>query len=635
LETLLGVKKLPPLFSPVSIGQVRLKNRVVMAPMVVNFARENGAVSQEFCDFYLARAKGGVGLIILGATYVHPDGKGFKNQLGIHNDALIPSLSEFCQRLHSFCKVIVQLSLRFRERKPGSFLEQEIQKYIYSFAQGAGRAKEAGFDGVELHACHDYFLNQFLSPYTNNRTDSYGGPLQNRMQVAVETLRAVRKEVGKNYLVGCRISVDEFVPGGLTLRETGEIARRLEAEGANYIHASAGIGETQHRMSPPMEVPRGSLLHLAREIQKSVKIPVIGVGRLDRPLALERAVREGGKLAALGRALIADAEFVKKTAEGRENEIRPCIACNFCLWQLHQQKPVRCVVNPYVGREGRKISPVVQKRKVMVVGGGPAGLEAAIVAARRGQRVFLFEKKQKLGGKILVGKIPPYKEPLKDFLEYLENQASQAKVELRVGKEVTPEIINNCHPEEIIFALGSYPVKPRIPGINNSYVYMAEELLTFSSISSGTYLVVGAGLVGLETAEFITSQGGQVKIIEMRDKIGEDLPPIRRRLVLERLREAGVEIIPNTKLISVEKQKIIVERNREVDNLGTFNFVILATGYQSERRLIWEVKNRQSRQFEIGDCRKVRTIYEAIQEGFEAGCEVGFPGIPGEPWERN
>lgn len=608
------------IFLPAKIAQLELKNRIVMSPMVANCASEDGSVTPEFSDFYVARARGGVGLIIVGATYVHKDGRGYNGQLGIYDDTLLPGLSDFCQRIHEYCKVFVQLSLRFRERAPADFSYDDIRMYVRAFVEGALRARQSGFDGVELHACHDYFLNQFLSPYTNKRTDWYGGSIDGRMRLLVETLRGVREAVGDDYIIGCRISADEFVPGGIDIQQSKEVARRLELEGANYIHVSGGIGETQFRMIPPMEIPRGSLLPFACAIKEVVGLPVIGVGRLDRPSYVVEALSKGIDLVSLGRALIADSEFVNKMESGEEEHIRPCLSCNYCVWQLHQQRPIRCVVNPYVGRDLMEPPVASSMLNTIVVGGGPAGAQAAIVAAQRGHSVTLYEKNEKVGGKILVGKKPPHKEPLEDFVGYLNNELSRAGVNVVFGRTVEASEVVDANPDVVIVAVGSRPARPKIPGIESPAVCFAEELLMRDSITPGNYLVVGAGLVGLETAEFIVSNSkSSVLIVEMLEDVGKALPPMRLKLVLERLGAAGVTIMTKTKLVSIDGGNVVLETDGEQSSVGPVDVIVLAAGYRSDRSFAEAVIPLVKRCMEIGDCVEVRTIFEAIKEGFEAG----------------
>ena len=276
-------------------------------------------------------AKAGVGYIVLGGVYVHRDGRGFPKQLGIYSDALKPGLSELVRAAGQHSRVGVQLSFKSLQKMPESFTLSEIEKYRAAFAEAAVRAEACGFDAVELHACHDYWLNYFLSPHFNHRNDEYGGSLENRFRLLREVFQEVKAAVRNSLILGVRLSMDEFMEDGLTLEETLQVSKWLEELGADYISASAGIGKTQYRMSPPMEVPRGSLLHLAKALKQTVSIPVIGVGRLDRPEIFRKAIEDGwADLAGVGRALIADPKYVTKTIEGRDRDIRPCLACNYC-----------------------------------------------------------------------------------------------------------------------------------------------------------------------------------------------------------------------------------------------------------------------------------------------------------------
>ena len=387
-----------PLFSPITVGKMQIKNRTVMAPMVPNMAHEDGAVSDEFYNFYLARALGGVGYIVIGAAFVSADGRGFPRQLGLHQDELAPGLSRLTQAMGSHARVGVQLSFKTMGRPAETLSLGQIREYRKAFVAAAVRAKDSGFDAVELHACHDYLLNYFLSPYFNHRSDEYGGEFENRFRLLKEVTQDVLEAVGDSITVGVRLSMTDFLENGLDLDETLEASRRLEAMGVNYLSASSGVGVTHFRISPLYGVPRGSLLIYGKMLQQAVSIPVIGVGRLDRPDVFRDAVEKGCvSMAAAARAFIADPEYAAKIAEERYEDIRPCLACNFCLSCIQEGNPVRCAVNPFIGRDDLKPSPLKASRTVLVVGAGPAGLTAAEAAARRGAKVVLAEKKSRGG----------------------------------------------------------------------------------------------------------------------------------------------------------------------------------------------------------------------------------------------
>jgi 2,4-dienoyl-CoA reductase-like NADH-dependent reductase (Old Yellow Enzyme family)/thioredoxin reductase len=610
------------LFSPIEINGARFKNRAVMAPVVLNSAHDDGSVSPAFSDFYAARAMGGVGYIVLGASFVHPDGRGFGHQLGIDRDDLVPGLSALASVVRQHTRLGIQLSFKCVGRSPETFSLADIRTYRRAFVQAAIRAREAGFDAVEIHACHDYWLNYFLSPHFNHRTDEYGKGLDGRFRLLGETLRDTLDAVGQDMVVGVRLSMEDFVDGGLGLGETLEIGRRLEAIGANYLSASAGIGVTQYRMSPPMDIPRGSLLVYGRALQQAVSVPVIGVGRLDRPAIFREAV-EGGhvRMAAAARALIADPEFVSKIETGREEEIRPCQACNCCLTLLREGSALRCGVNAFVGRDLTRPKPLSRPKHVLVVGGGPAGLTAAAVAAGRGARVRLIERRPELGGTLHVAVRPPFKDPLSDLAKYLENEARSAGVDIDLNREFRPELPGEDTPDELIFATGALPRVPEFVPRGDSRVVTAESVLLLDEIAPGRYLVLGGGLVGLETAEYLADHGAAVTVAEMLDHVGAGLGPIRLKLVLDRLGKAGVNILTGARVISVQDGHVRLEMAGGEITLGPYRFVVLAAGYLPDPALAptaWNgVKVRV-----IGDAHSPRSIREAIAEGLDAALDL-------------
>lgn len=610
------------LFSPLEIEGRTFANRTVMAPLAMNLAGEDGSVTSPLKDFYLARARAGLGFVVLGGAYVHQDGQGFARQSGIYKDELIPGFTDLTHAVRDHTRIGIQLSFKSLERPPESFQISEIKTYRTAFARAAVTAKQCGFDAIELHACHDYWLNFFLSPHFNHRTDEYGGSLENRFRLLKETVEEVHSQVGNQLILGVRLSLDDFVDGGLNLTQTLEVGGRLEELGVNYISASAGIGPTHYRITSPAQVRRGYQLALARALKETVSIPVIGVGRLDRPKEFKEAISEKHvSLVAAGRALIADPEFVAKIEQGREEEIRPCIACNFCLTCLAKDEEVRCVVNPLVGRDLMKLEPLSQPVKVLVVGGGPGGLTAAATAAQRGARVKLIDKGPSLGGLLNVAQIPPFKEPLKDLADYLVGETARAGVEIQAGQEATPQTVAAENPDELILATGSVPLRPDIPGLDSEFVVTAEDLLRQGDVGPGRYLVVGGGLVGLEVAEHLSEGGANVTVVEMTDKLGQGLGPMRSMLVIDKLIKSGNNIIIQATVLSMENGMVHMKVPTGTITLGPYQTVVMATGYRSEQSLSQAI-GKETRLKVIGDARQPRTIYEAITEGFESGLEV-------------
>jgi 2,4-dienoyl-CoA reductase-like NADH-dependent reductase (Old Yellow Enzyme family)/thioredoxin reductase len=611
------------LSDPIQIKNCDFANRAVMAPLVPNIAALDGSVTNEYENFYLARARSHVGYIVLGAAYVHPDGKGFQRQLGIYNDRLIPGLKKLAASLGRHTRVGIQLSFKSLGRMPEDFSRSEIAEYRNAFVTAAIRAQTCGFDAIELHACHDYWLNFFLSPHFNHRTDAYGGDLRNRFRLLKETATEVRAKVGGDMLLGVRLSVDEFVEDGTTLTESTQVGRWLEDIGVDYISASGGIGITQYRMSPPMEVDRGSLLPLARALKKEISIPVVGVGRLDRPEIFRRAISdEHADMAAAARSLIADPEYVSKTIAAQDEEIRPCVACNFCLVCLHRGDSLRCAVNPYVGDDLIQPQQLKSARNVVVVGGGPAGLSFAVHAAARGARVKLYEKNADLGGMVRLGMRPPFKEVLQDLIDYLTRQARNEGVDILRGTEATADILRHENADRIVIATGATAIKLPVEGANSGGpVFCAEEILARRDIAAGRYLVIGGGAVGLETAEILAESEATVTVIEMTDVIGSGLHATRLHLLLERLARFDVTILSLTKLIAIRDQWARVKSEEKLTQLGPFDSFVFAVGSKSNRDLA-EAMDQKMPVEVIGDAVRPRTIYEAVCEGFEAALQL-------------
>jgi len=611
------------LFSPGQIGQLSVRNRLVMPPMVMNFPTENGRVTDQYLRFYEERARGGVGLLIVGAMYVDPSGRGFPHQLGIHGDELIPDLLRLTRAIHDHGgAAFAQLSFRSRERAPADFSRAELEGLVRDFTEAARRASRAGFDGVELHACYDYLLHQFLSPVTNRRGDDFGGDLSGRARLLLWVAKEVKGRTGSAFPLSCRISADEFVPGGIALPESQQIARRLRESGVDVIHVSAGVGKTTQHMIPPMEMPAGALLPLAAGIRQAAGPPVIGVGKVDSLDLAERAVADSqADFVSLGRGLLADPDLPRKYRENAVSTVRPCIGCNFCVERIRNFEPATCSVNPELGREG-PLEPISQPQDVTVVGAGPAGVVAALILSRRGHRVQLWERRPAIGGKLPVAAIPPHKELLGTLVRYLDDAVRRSQIVTHLGAAL-PLGSPTTGPARIaVVATGALPGAPRIPGLAPDFAVSAEDLLQKGAGQARRFLVVGGALVGLETADFLMTRGGKVVIVEQLETIGQGVPTLRRDLIVDRLQAGGVTVWSGTRLVRIDGRRPVVCQNGVEKMLEAFDRVVLATGYVPDRSAVEWARDRFQRVIVVGDAREPHGILEAMADGYEAGRMV-------------
>lgn len=637
--------KFEKILEPIQIGPMKVRNRIVMPPMVTNFAAADGSVTERFKAYHQTRAKGGVGLIIVEAAYVHPSGKGFQNQLGIYKDELVPGLRNLTEAAHSYgAKIAVQLHHAGRQttskvtgmsivapspipcpvkqEMPKELSVGEIKELVEAFRQAARRAKEAGFDAVEIHGGHGYLVNQFISPYSNKRTDEYGGTLDNRMKFPLEVIRRVREEVGEDFPIIYRMSAEEYVAGGLTLEETKVLAQKLVEVGVDALHISGGVYESSAMIIQPAAIPQGCFVENAHAIKQAIngKVPVIVAGRIKDPVMAERILREGkADLVSMGRALLADPELPKKVSEGKVQEIRKCIGCNQgCIDRLFQDIDIICLANALTGRESEfdVETPAQNKKKVLIIGGGPGGLEAARVAALRGHEVVLYEKQAELGGQMRIAAVPPHKEEVNDLAAYLINQVEKSGAVIEKGKEADIKTVQEIKPDVVIVATGSEPIIPKIPGVDQEKVVTAHEVLKGSASVGEKVVVIGGGLVGCETAEFLADQGKHVTVIEMLDDIAVDVGPLTRALLLNRMAEKNITVLTKSKVREILADGVIIEKEEGTEEITGIDTVVIAVGSKSNNDLLKYIEAEGIPVYTIGDCVKPRKIIEAIHEGF-------------------
>ncbi len=635
----------PKLRQTFRLKNLELRNRIFMAPMLSRLCYPRGVVSPKLIDYYVERAKGGVGLIIVEYCYIdEKESKANLGQLGAYDDQLLPGLGDLAEAIQEWgAKAVLQIchagrctSKKTIGRQPiapsamsGTTGEmaremtlEEIEETIESFAEAARRAKSAGFDGVELHGAHGYLLAQFLSPYTNRRADAFG---RDRGLFALKTLERVRSKVGSEYLVGYRISAQEFLPGGLTPAQSQAFAQQLAEAGIDYLHVSAAIMEEGFRFVMPMYIPQGSLLHLAEGIKKVVKIPVIAVGAVHDPTLAEEALEKGqADLIAMGRALIADPALPEKIQSGRVEEIRTCLRCNEgCVNGVSWGRSQRCAVNAEVGREREmRIHPVSVAKHVCVIGGGPAGMEAARVLALRKHRVTLIEREKELGGLGRYASVPEFKGELRSFLAYLRKQMDQLPIEIIRERRASVDLIKELRPDAVVLATGSTMNRPNVPGISQPFVATALDLLSGKFLPGEKVFVAGGAAMGCEVAVYLAAQKKKVVLGEMLEDLAPDLEPRSRTVLLQMLKESGVEIYPGWKLEKIEGGRVFLA-NREWETREiTVDSVVLAMGLTANRELLQPLRENFGEVYPVGDCLSPRKIYQAIHEAAFVGRTI-------------
>lgn len=626
------------LFTPMKIGKLEIKNRFVVPAMDSHYTNEKHYFTSQAINYYGERAKGGFGLIFTEFLCVSEEGLAEKTQAGIYDDCFIDMLSKIVERVHeNGAKMFAQLQHSGRLQGQGTttlmpvgasslsnpsnpievheLTVDEIQKVIQKFVDAALRAQKAGFDGVEIHGAHGYLLAQFLSKGVNKRVDQYGGTITNRARIVCEILQAIKKACGKDYPVVVRTSGDEGYMGGNSIEDAMVQAMYFENAGADAIHISYGEAIRSYY------VKSGFNIENVKRVKEVVSIPVIGVGRInDATLALSAIQSNAMDFVALGRQSICDPHFPRKVKEGRLDEIFTCTGCmQRCLYtnMFEEGYGTSCMINPFSGKEGQwVIEKTNHSKNIAIIGAGPAGLQAAWILAKRGHHVSLFEKESTPGGQYRLASVPSMKQELAKTISTYVTLCQKYGVKIHYNTTVTSEFLKDKNYDEVIVACGSKPILPPIEGINHTNVHSALDILSFKHIFKGQkVLILGAGLVGVETAEVLGEYGNNVHVVDMLDKVAPLAPKRPRLNLLYHLNELGVKFTLESKVVKINQGGITYEKNNQLETLLGFDYIVLAFGSKANQDLYQEIKNEHVHLIGdasvAGDAKKA--IFEATQ----------------------
>jgi 2,4-dienoyl-CoA reductase (NADPH2) len=665
---------LKKLFSPILINRTEIRNRLVLPAMHLGYTPE-GFVSDQLTDFYLERAKGGVGMIIIGGCTID-EYSGLSGMIALRDDRFIEGLSKLAQAVQGQgARLFAQLyqSGRYAHsvmiggktplapsavrskltgETPKAMDLGEIEMVQESFVQAALRAQKAGLDGVEVLGSAGYLISQFLSPITNKREDHYGGSFENRLRFGQEVVEKIRKAVGPHYPILVRIAGNDFMPGGNTNKEAVLFAQTLEAVGADAFNVTGGWHETRVPQLTMM-VPQGAFTYLAQRVRQAVKVPVIACNRINDPLLADRILRDDqAHMIGMARALIADPDLPRKAMEGNFEAIQHCIACNQgCFDSVFQLLPVTCLVNPRTGLERHyPVTPTLQKKKVLVIGGGPAGMMTAVTAAQRGHEVILYEKQAALGGQLPLAAAPPGRVEMATLGIDLAHQMEIHSVEIHLGQEVTLEFIKTLQPQTVVIATGAKPLIPPLPGIDGPQVYTAWEVLSGQVDMETPVVIIGGGAVGCETALFLAKKGTidaetllflfenqaetpetlsdlilkgnkDIAIVEMLTKLGTDIGASTRWSILQDIHRRGLQIHLSSKVIEITPETVVFQKEGNLVSLPA-RTVIIAAGAVAENGLYEGLKDVVPELYLIGDAKSPRKALEAVREGFQIGLKI-------------
>ncbi len=649
--------KYPNLFNPLQLGSLTLKNRLAMAQMTMNYATVEGFATERLIRHYLERARGGVGLIFVEGTFFTAEGRGYRNQLGLASDEHAERLRRLTDAVHGLnnrTKIFIQIhhaGARASSKvtglqpvapsglppypgaeTPHALTKEEIKGLVDAHVQAARRAKEAGFDGVDIHCAHGYLVPGFFSPLSNVRTDEYGGDVSGRTRFLMEIIRGIKGKLG-DFPLTIKVSGDEYIEGGLDIEKMTEIVLLAQDAGIDGITLSAGtVGGKKiedlsqaHKVlrTMPMMTEHGCLVPIAERMKRSLKIPVVTVGRINHPALAEEIVARGkADLVAMGRALLSDPYLPVKAFEEREEEIRSCMGCNEgCYKRILQQEEIRCSVNPTVGREGEIPSARAPRpKKVFVLGAGPAGLEAANAAHERGHQVVLLEREKELGGQLRLASVPPGRKEIERFRDFLLKRLKRTGINVVSGEKAVADFLRKGRPDALVLAAGSKPRVFEIPGLAASRSLTAWDILSGKKDAKPLCLVLGAGLVGCETADFLAEQGKKVILVEVLPEMCVGADGDTKAYFNLRFQKHGVKVFTSTELYRVEGKTAVLRHGKDETRIEIGD-VIFAVGALPE-----EVDKAYASSvpvvLKVGDCVKPRNILESVREGFDAGRSI-------------